>query len=145
MTDDIALTEMPGHLIRRLNQQSTSVFQDRIKQAGHDVTSVQFAAMDTLKNFPGLDQASLAKRIKYDRATIGGVVRRLEQKNLIRRVPDETDRRAFRLWLSSDGAALLAALRPIVGALQAEILQGLTEEEKAIFLNLMTRTLRDQH
>jgi MarR family transcriptional regulator, temperature-dependent positive regulator of motility len=41
MTENIPLSDMPGHLIRRLNQVSASVFQDRVKAAGYDLTSVQ--------------------------------------------------------------------------------------------------------
>ncbi|WP_292685703.1 MarR family transcriptional regulator [Novosphingobium sp.] len=71
---------MPGHLIRRLQQQSTQVFAARMREAGFDITPVQFAAMDALAARPGIDQATLAQLIAYDRATIGGVVDRLEGK-----------------------------------------------------------------
>ena len=40
--------DMAGHLIRRLNQQSTQVFQSQVQEAGFDITSVQFAALDTI-------------------------------------------------------------------------------------------------
>ena len=40
--------KMPGHLIRRLHQQSTQVFQAQMQAAGFDLTSVQFAALDAL-------------------------------------------------------------------------------------------------
>ncbi|MEH6646410.1 MarR family winged helix-turn-helix transcriptional regulator [Sulfitobacter sp.] len=136
-----SLSLMPGHLIRRLNQQSAAVFQERMKEAGYDVTSVQFAALDTLEKHPELDQAGLAKRIGYDRATIGGVVKRLEGKGLVRRAPDPDDRRAFRLALSADGTTFLARLRPVVIALQEEILPGLTSEERAVLLELMKKAL----
>jgi DNA-binding MarR family transcriptional regulator len=136
-----SLFHMPGHLIRRLNQQSSAVFQERVKEAGYDVTSVQFAALDTLEKNPNLDQAGLAKRIGYDRATIGGVVKRLEAKGLVGRTPDPDDRRAFRLALSAEGTALLARLRPVVIALQEDILPDLTSEERAVLLGLMKKAL----
>ena len=136
-----SLFHMPGHLIRRLNQQSSAVFQERVKEAGYDVTLVQFAALDTLEKNPNLDQAGLAKRIGYDRATIGGVVKRLEAKGLVGRTPDPDDRRAFRLALSAEGTALLARLRPVVIALQEDILPDLTSEERAVLLGLMKKAL----
>ncbi len=132
---------MPGHLIRRLNQQSTSVFQERMKQASHDLTSVQFAALDTLAKRPDIDQASLAKHIAYDPATIGGVVKRLANKGLIQRLPDEKDRRAFKLSLSLKGHALLGQVRPIVAKLQVEILPNLSSGERARLLELLEKTL----
>ncbi|KIN64499.1 Transcriptional regulator, MarR family [Sulfitobacter noctilucicola] len=135
------LDQMPGHLIRRLQQQSSSVFQDKVKTAGLDVTSVQFAALDTLQAQPGLDQAGLAKRIAYDRATIGGVIKRLEAKGLIRRVPDKEDRRAYCLWLSDAGQDYLARLRPLVETAQDDILPNLDREEKIQFLKLAKKAL----
>ena len=65
---------MPGHLIRRLQQIAVSVFTERVTKAGFDITPVQFAALSTIAENPGLDQASLAGLIAYDRVTIGGVV-----------------------------------------------------------------------
>lgn len=142
MTDELDLYALPGHLIRRLHQQSTAVFLEHTKAAGFDLTSVQFAAMSTLAKDPGLDQASLAKRIAYDRATIGGVIKRLEQKGLVRRQPDDEDRRAFKVSLTPEGDAVLAKLAPVVHALQSRILLDLSESEKASLLALMTKALR---
>ncbi len=141
MSPSLPLSAMPGHLIRRLNQHSTAVFQNQLKALGHDITSVQFSALETLARNPGLDQATLAAQIAYDRATIGGVVKRLEHKDLIKREPSETDRRAFKLMLTPSGARLLESVRPIVAALQADILGGLSADEREIFTKLMQKAL----
>lgn len=130
---------MPGHLIRRLNQISTSIFHDRMKAAGHDLTSVQFAALETLSGHPGIDQATLAGLIAYDRATIGGVVDRLEGKRLIARDISPRDRRARVLTLTPEGEKFLAQVRPIVTGLQSDILVGLSEAERAEFIRLASR------
>lgn len=135
---------MPGHLIRRLNQRSTAVFQKRIKDAPLELTSVQFAALDALSREPGMDQAQLAARIAYDRATIGDVVKRLVQKGLVERTVSETDRRARSLHLSPKGAEALEGARPVVTRLQAEILEGLSEEEAAQFIALVRKAVAPQ-
>lgn len=127
---------MAGHLIRRLNQISVSVFQARMKQAGLDLTPVQFAALNALAQYPGLDQARLAGLIAYDKVTIGGVVERLARKGWVVRAQSEADRRARSLHLTKDGAALLARVTPLVQDLQDDILTGLDAEERALFLRL---------
>lgn len=134
-------TEMAGHLIRRLHQQSTQVFQARTRQAGFELTSVQFAALDAVAGQPGIDQASLAATISFDRATIGGVIDRLEQKGLIERTVSPADRRARLLQLTPAGRRELAAMRPVVEALQAEILAPLSAKERAAFLVLARKAL----
>jgi DNA-binding MarR family transcriptional regulator len=133
--------EMAGHLIRRLQQQSTQVFQAQTQAAGLDLTSVQFAALDAIAQQPGIDQASLAATISFDRATIGGVIDRLESKGLVQREVSAQDRRARQLYLTPDGAQLLAASRPVVEALQADILAPLSPAEGAAFLALARKAL----
>jgi len=132
----VRIENMAGHLIRRLQQISNAVFQERMKAAGYDLTSVQFAALSAIAQTPAIDQASLAGQIAYDRATIGGVVDRLETKGFVTRSPRKTDRRAREVSLTQDGARLLAEVTPIVEALQADILKPLSEVERSQFLQL---------
>ena len=125
---------MAGHLIRRLHQQSTQVFTQHAREAGFDLTSVQFAAMDAIRQHPGVDQAGVAALIAYDRATIGGVIERLVTKGLVERVVNPRDRRARELRLTEAGSDLFDAFLPLVKRLQAEILAPLSDEERALFL-----------
>lgn len=127
---------MAGHLIRRLNQISTHVFSARMQEAGIDLTSVQYAALETIRAEPGIDQATVAAKIAYDRATIGGVIDRLEQKNYVKRSVSQRDRRAREVTLSEKGKDILAAAAPVVIDLQNEILEGLTPNERETFLKL---------
>ena len=133
--------EMAGHLIRRLQQQSTQVFQARMQTAGFDHTSVQFAALDAIALQPGIDQATLAATIGFDRATIGGVIERLESKALLQRTVSESDRRARLLTLTAEGQRVLAECRPVVENLQAEILAPLSVKERAAFVALANKAL----
>jgi len=133
--------KMAGHLIRRLHQQSTQIFQAKTQAAGLELTSVQFAALDAIAQQPGIDQASLAATISFDRATIGGVIDRLEFKGLVQRVVSSQDRRARQLHLTPDGRQLLAASRPVVEALQADILGPLSRAERATFVALAHKAL----
>lgn len=134
--------DMAGHLIRRLHQQSTQVFIQRTQEAGFDLTPVQFAALDAIHAQPGIDQARVAETIAYDRATIGGVIERLEQKGWVLRVVSERDRRARELSLTPEGRRLHAALLPVVRALQDEILQPLAGADRARFLKLARQVVR---
>ena len=134
--------DMAGHLIRRLHQQSTQIFIQRIQAAGFDLTPVQFAALDAIHAQPATDQARVAEMIACDRATIGGVIERLEQKGWIRRVVSERDRRARELSLTAKGKRVHSALLPIVRDLQDEILQPLGGADRARFLELARQVVR---
>lgn len=130
---------MPGHLIRRLQQISVSVFTEHMKALGHGITSPQFAALSMLQQHPRIDQATLAGLIAYDRPTIGGVVDRLVSKGFVARQTNPKDRRAKVLTLTDAGAAQLAKLTPVVEKLQTAILPGLNNAEYQEFVRLATK------
>jgi DNA-binding MarR family transcriptional regulator len=136
------LFDMAGHLIRRLHQRSAQVFVQRTQAAGFDLTPIQFAALDAIHAQPATDQAHVAEMIAYDRATIGGVIDRLEQKGWIHRIVSERDRRARELSLTPAGARVRTALLPIVRELQNEILQPLSEADRERFLKLARKAVR---
>ena len=133
--------EMAGHLIRRLHQQSMQVFQSQTQSAGFDLTSVQFAALNAIARDPGIDQASLAAIIGFDRATIGGVIDRLERKGFVQRVVSAQDRRARQLSLMKEGEQMLSECRPVVKGLQTDILALLSPAEREVFLALAKKAL----
>lgn len=137
----MVLGKTAGHLIRRMNQISTTLFHQRVKEAGYDLTPVQFAAMLTLHSTPNIEQAQIAALIAYDRATIGGVIDRLEQKQYITRVVSEKDRRARLCSLTEKGVKTVETIVPVVEALQSDILGGLNAKEQKQFLALMQKAL----
>ena len=133
---------MPGHLIRRLHQVSTHIFSQRVREAGYDLTPVQFAALDVLRFSPGTDQAGLADAIAKDRATTGAVIDRLEQKGLVARTVSGRDRRARELTITDEGNRIVEAVLPVVERLQKEILPGLDETEYRQFLALAAKAAK---
>jgi len=133
------LETMPGHLIRRLQQISLARFASRMAEAGLDLTSVQYAALLTLRDHPGLDQQTLAGMIAYDRVTIGGVIDRLVQKGLVDREVSPTDRRARVLMLSSAGLVTLDIAEPWVGKVQDDLVIHLSRDERDVFLRVLQK------
>ncbi len=139
---DVDIELLPATLIRRLNQFAAARFMSAMAAAGHDLTPVQFSALSSLHTHPGVDQATLAGLIGYDRATLGKVVERLEAKALMKRNVCPNDRRARCLHLTESGAALIQAVRPKVAAIQPEILSGLSAAERNRLVRLLTKAVR---
>jgi DNA-binding MarR family transcriptional regulator len=135
----LEIYEMPGHLVRRLNQAAVSVFMDETGKKGFDLTPVQYAALSAIEAKPGMDQATLASRIAYDRVTIGGVVDRLVQKELVRRETNPNDRRARNLFVTEKGTQALSEIRPIVKDVQSILLEGLDADERRQFISLLQK------
>lgn len=133
---------MPGHLIRRLNQISVAQFMDNFAAAGLCLTPVQYAALCAIRDNPGIDQASVAGLIAYDRATLGKVIDRLDARGMVLRKVSSADRRARELFLSEEGEALLAKAHPLVIAAQPEILAGLSSQEQDQFVHLLKKVIQ---
>ena len=133
--------DKPGHLARRFQQIAVAIFHAEVEEAGHDLTPVQYAALATLGTRPGIDQATLAGLIAYDRTTITGVVDRLVQKGLAVRQASSRDRRARELQITDEGRRILCGIEPAVEAAQRIILRGLTTDEAGEFLRLLRKAI----
>ena len=137
MTDN---NDKPGHLARRFQQIAVAVFHAAVEEAGYDLTPVQYAALTTVGMQPGIDQATLAGLIAYDRTTITGVVDRLVQKGLVVRQASK-DRRAHALQITDEGRSTLEGIEPAVEAAQRIILAGLSNAEAATLMRLLRKAI----
>ncbi len=135
--DDSRLTDMPGHLIRRLQQIAFALFLDQAKAL--DFTPVQYAALYAVGNNPGIDQTALCNAVALDRSTIADVVGRLEKKGLITRRSGAADRRTKSLTITPAGRRLLCDIEPAVLETQRLILAPLKPGERSIFMQMLTR------
>jgi DNA-binding MarR family transcriptional regulator len=143
--DDSRLPDMPGHLIRRLQQIALALFLEQAKS--FDFTPVQYAALVAINNNPGLDQTALCNAIALDRSTIGDVVGRLEKKGLIRRLNGSADRRTKSLHITASGSRLIRDIEPAVHATQRLILAPLKPAERNAFMQMLKRLvhLNNEH
>jgi DNA-binding MarR family transcriptional regulator len=133
--------DMPGHLARRFQQIAVAVFLAEVSEAGYDLTPVQYAALAAIKANPGLDQATLAGLIAYDRTTITGVVDRLVQKSLVERRASPRDRRARELEITEEGRRTLRKITPAVESAQRIMLRGLNAKEGEELMRLLHKAI----
>jgi MarR family transcriptional regulator, lower aerobic nicotinate degradation pathway regulator len=129
-----AFLSMPGYLIRRSKQMSTSIFADVCKDFG--VTPIQFAALTTLHLRPGIDQTELGEITALDLSTAGDVIARLERRGLVQR-REHGQRRVCDL--TPEGVSLLAQITPLVAGAQRRLLGDLTARERGQLLRLLSK------
>ena len=129
------LVSLPGHDIRRLHQIAVALFMQETESFG--VTPVQYAALQTVQNSPGLDQRTLARTIGFDTSTIAGVIDRLEARGLMLRSASAQDRRVRLLTLTETGQQLVADVIPAMLRAQERILSPLPAQERGEFMRLL--------
>ncbi|MFJ8804064.1 MarR family winged helix-turn-helix transcriptional regulator [Streptomyces sp. NPDC102487] len=125
-----------GHLIRRAEQVHTALWSQHVSR---EITSQQFAVLNALSRQPGVDQRTLARLTSLDRSTVNQMVRRLTDQGHVSQLRDTADRRRTLLELTATGSDLLAALIPPAEAINAQILQMLPEEQRAVTLDSLRR------
>jgi DNA-binding MarR family transcriptional regulator len=71
----------------------------------------------------------LRQRLFVDRAEISRALQRLDDRGLIRRVPDENDRRSVGLMITAKGKALHDKVLPLREAVQVQVASCLSQTE----------------
>jgi MarR family transcriptional regulator, lower aerobic nicotinate degradation pathway regulator len=143
--NDSRLLEMPGHLIRRLQQIASALFLEQARP--FDFTPVQYAALVAIKNNPDADQTTLCNTIALDRSTIGDVVGRLEKRGLISRANGAADRRTKTLRITAAGNRMIRDIDSAVVETQRLILAPLKPGERTAFMGMLKHLvhLNNQH
>lgn len=136
---EIRLEELPGHLFRRLHQLAVARFAEAMADLG--LTPVQWSALVTTLQRPGLDQITLSRQIYIDASTIAGVLDRLESRGLLQRKPSPEDRRVRLLYVTADGEALLKKANAVVMRTQEWLMEPLNRSDRARFRNMMLQVL----
>ena len=73
------------------HQISAAVFEDACRDL--ELTPAQFGVLTVLQAHPGLGQSSLARALGFDKVTVLRVLRGLQARGLVNRVPAEDNRR----------------------------------------------------
>jgi DNA-binding MarR family transcriptional regulator len=93
--------------IHQLEQEVTSVFKQRLSEAGVDLTPCQFLVLRAISENEGASQTQIVALTKVDRSTLADVVRRLVAMNLVLRNRNYEDARAYVLRVGPAGKKLV--------------------------------------
>ncbi|WP_115719341.1 MarR family winged helix-turn-helix transcriptional regulator [Gallaecimonas mangrovi] len=96
------------HLLRRLMQEHTAIWQQHINA----LTKPQFAVLRAIDEQPGIEQVDLMGPAVATKATLADLLARLESRGLVRREPSLTDKRRRYVYLSERGKAVVAMAAP---------------------------------
>jgi len=108
----------------------------RIFRTGIDgsLSLTQLHALSTLEVQGPLSMGRLADELDVSVASVTGIVDRLEERGLIERRPQTTDRRVIEVHLTATGGQVFAHLAELRRARLAGILEGLSDEERVSLL-----------
>jgi len=95
-----------------------------------DLTASQFAVMEALYHIGPMVLSEVARKILKTGGNLTMVVRNLEKRGLVKRVPGQHDRRFVSLSLTDKGSRLIAELFPMHAACITRLLARLSADEQ---------------
>jgi len=103
------------------------------------LTRSQWWVLNFVYALEGATQTELADQCEVERATMGRLLDKLEEKGWVRREADSQDRRIRRVFLTGAVQDLMVTLRAIGAEVRNGAMAGLTQEEQDQFVDLLLK------
>jgi DNA-binding MarR family transcriptional regulator len=135
----------PGFLIRRLHQISVAIFISECTATEREITAVQWGVLSIISEYPGVGQIEIAEELGLDRSNAANVVARLTKRGLLRQKVSPTDQRKKEITITKAGERAMKELEGCAQRFQRKLLNPLTESERDIFVELLTRLVQQNN
>ncbi|MBH8554393.1 MarR family transcriptional regulator [Nostocaceae cyanobacterium CENA357] len=128
-----------GYKLKLASQLMYRDFLERLEP--YKLTPFHYLVLCCLWEEDGLSTSGIAEKLGQLGATLTGVVDRMEERKLVQRERDATDRRIVRIWLTSAGEELKEVL-PVIGEQTIDrALAGMTQADREKVSSLLDRII----
>lgn len=109
-----------------------------------NITYAQLMVLRVIDSEPGITAKEILMQMDTDKATLSGVISRLERDDYIYRVQNEKDGRVRNIYVSDGSEALCNEVNGIEQACMASLMEGISEEEAEVFLRILDQFIANQ-
>jgi len=124
-------------LLIRVNRQRRNHMKPYYSEVG--LTSLQISALFCISDHPGRMQKEIAEDIGVSPTVLVGILRNLEEKNLVECTRPKYNRRAISVFLTDVGMQLVDMISLVVRESDAKALNGFSPEELETLRSLLLR------
>lgn len=126
-----------GFLFRGITSNVNLFISSKIEKYG--IRQGQFEYFLLIFSSPGINQLELARRKNVGKASVTKALKILEDDGFIRRTADDKDKRNFLCYITEKGEKIVKDLMDVRANTEADIFEGLTDEDKSAFYNYLTK------
>lgn len=109
-----------------------------------NITYAQLMVLRVIDAEPGITAKEILMQMDTDKATLSGVISRLERDNYIYRVKNEQDKRVQNIYISEGSEKLCQEVGIIEQACIADLINGISEGEAEKFLEVLDLFIANQ-
>ena len=136
------LVESTMFLLKRLGFAAKGKSMDAFEETG--LHPYHFGVLIALSEGSHATQGAIADSLGYDRGQLVGLLDELEERGLVERKRDPSDRRRHLVELTADGKRTLKELRALSKQLEDDFLEPLDAKDRAALHALLLR-LAEKH
>lgn len=137
--DPYDIMRHPAQLLRRAHQRSVQLFAQL--DASRQLTSPQFVVLVTLLQYGPAPQNHIGQLVSMDPSTIGAVIRKLMDEELLKRERSPNDQRVQMISLTDAGRECAEQYIPVSSRAGERLLEPLSPAERALFVEWLDRIL----
>ncbi len=128
-----------GRLIGLAGRAMRGCLDYNLAQAGYDLSAEHMILLGILRDHEGVNQQTLTEYMFRDKTATTRWIDFLEEKKLVVRVPDKTDRRQKMIFLTREGKEMIEGLKQIGRLTEKDALQGIDPKEVAVCKKVLKR------
>lgn len=128
-------------MLAKAYQHAHGHFRKHLEPYG--LTNIQHAVLEGLWYEDGQTAAELGELLVLDKATLSGVLARMEESGWVDRKPDPNDGRVTRVFSSERAHKVRAELIAVREASDEEILSQYSLEERLLFKRFLMALMKD--
>jgi DNA-binding MarR family transcriptional regulator len=129
-------------LLAQLGQHATGLFAERV--AALNLNPPQAGILRAISFAPGRSQQALSEQLGLLPSRVVAFVDDLEERGLVERRRNPTDRRQHALYLTPAGEELMRELAVVGRQHEQQITAGLTAEQRATLMELLSAVVARQ-
>ena len=124
-----------GFLVHDVARLMRTVFDRRMRELG--LTRSQWWVLTHLYFHEGITQTEFSSILEIERASLGRLLDRLEEKGWLERRADPADRRIKRVYLTGEVEPLMRAMRARAATVRSTTLAGLDSDQAERLIGLL--------